>query len=67
MGEDIVNVHVDRIGQVWAHKIDEHRIYLLVRVWDNDPDGYVAVSLYDGKSRRFKVGARTKLRFRRVK
>ena len=57
-----------RVGQVWAHKRDIRRIYLLVSAKkdDSNPDVYMALNLYKGTLQRFSVGHRTKLRFKRL-
>lgn len=59
---------MNRVGQVWAHKIDLGRIYLIVDQWGDgsDPNSYLALCLSDGTTRRLIIKTRTKLRFKRI-
>ncbi len=59
---------MNRVGQVWAHKSDIMRIYLLVALWGDgsNPQAYLGLKLTDGTTRRITIGPRTKLRFKRL-
>lgn len=53
---------MSHVGEVWAHKRDEHRIYLMLyelpKTHSKSPQYYQALNLYTGELRMFCPDAR---------